>query len=1052
MISDAEFAAWLSRDNSNRCVLVELDYQLEGGSPPTPATGTVYKSTRPYFGANNDSPPTVTAWDDSVASVPQYSRSLSGDSLGTYSSSIGTLELANADGRNDFILDLAIDGSEIRFYLGDLSWDRSDFRLIFSALSALATAPAFDRISITLKDTGLLLNQSIGGTIKVGGTGPNADKWRPVNFGLVHQIECQVLDQATLGYVHSDTGDGLVIATGLYAETVRDRAISVGFVDNGDGTINLTQSPDGTITADVLYTAGNDDWFCVSDAIKHFVGDRLGLIDAGLYAGPGPTYDTRPDTGIAAFLAAGGEDYKVGISLPEKRNVNDLLGELTDSGLCFVAIRRDGKFTFGRLRPNYISGLGIASSKTLTRDDFDPGTFKQDRITPNYFQFQATMSRNWSIQTDLATSLSPDERAKFTRTGLYAIQNDGIGLDYENAPQLYNKTLVESPQIDTLLSGDDDASDQVELQQWMDVRRAAQLPWLTVASGTVGIDAYAIELGDIVTLEMPRFGYDDGADFQAISVNIKLPNKVDLKLLRRDVQRPYGARASRPPDIAPYAGPARTFTVLAQFIAGQAYATGVGAGLAIAVQWDVIAEFIPGAASGKIEGDAGGGTVTSVALSVPSEFSVGGSPVINAGTLAVSWANPVSIAHGGTSAATALQAFTNLSPQTTKGDLVADNGTNPVRLPVSANDGWAVVSDSNQSAGLNYAPLGAVGIDFYYYGDGSDGDVTVSTAIILTRDMFYHNLTITSSGSINTKGWRVHCSGILDVTAALASAIAWPTAAGGAGGLGSGGAAGAAVAGNTVGNGQSGSAGGTPGSTNPGVTTGASPSLTNSAGGIGGRGSTGGVGTGAAAGGTGGTPGTITNLTHLHMLVHDLFVAMTASIITGGIGGTGGGGGTGNGSGFGGGGGGGACGGNVVAVFARTIARSSSGPVGIINANGGLGGAGFSPATVGGGGGGAGAGGGGGYMYLVYSYVTGTACTNMVTCNGGLGGAGGNGNAGGAGADGGAGGTAGRLMAFNLSAGTLQELLTPAAGSAGSLHSGTAGGAGGPGGLAQVTI
>ena len=53
-------------------------------------------------------------------------------------------------------------------------------------------------------------------------------------------------------------------------------------------------------------------------------------------------------------------------------------------------------------------------------------------------------------------------------------------------------------------------------------------------------------------------------------------------------------------------------------------------------------------------GGGGSGTVTSVGLSAPSEFSVGGSPVTTSGTLALSWANPVTIAHGGTNSTTAL--------------------------------------------------------------------------------------------------------------------------------------------------------------------------------------------------------------------------------------------------------------------------------------------------------------------------------------------------------------------------------------------------------------
>jgi len=41
------------------------------------------------------------------------------------------------------------------------------------------------------------------------------------------------------------------------------------------------------------------------------------------------------------------------------------------------------------------------------------------------------------------------------------------------------------------------------------------------------------------------------------------------------------------------------------------------------------------------------------------------------------------------------------------------------------------------------------------YGDGSDGDVTISATTTLTRDMYYNNLTVTSSISLITGGFRI---------------------------------------------------------------------------------------------------------------------------------------------------------------------------------------------------------------------------------------------------------------------------------------------------------
>jgi hypothetical protein len=71
------------------------------------------------------------------------------------------------------------------------------------------------------------------------------------------------------------------------------------------------------------------------------------------------------------------------------------------------------------------------------------------------------------------------------------------------------------------------------------------------------------------------------------------------------------------------------------------------------------------------------GTVTSVALTVPSFLSVSGSPITTAGTLAVTFSGTaIPIANGGTNAVTAASAFNNLNPMTTTGDLIYEASSN----------------------------------------------------------------------------------------------------------------------------------------------------------------------------------------------------------------------------------------------------------------------------------------------------------------------------------------------------------------------------------------
>ena len=61
----------------------------------------------------------------------------------------------------------------------------------------------------------------------------------------------------------------------------------------------------------------------------------------------------------------------------------------------------------------------------------------------------------------------------------------------------------------------------------------------------------------------------------------------------------------------------------------------------------------------------------------------------------------VPVAQGGTGQVTQTAAFDALSPTTTKGDIIANNGTNDVSVAVGT-DGFIPIATSNDSAGLNW--------------------------------------------------------------------------------------------------------------------------------------------------------------------------------------------------------------------------------------------------------------------------------------------------------------------------------------------------------------
>lgn len=322
------------------------------------------------------------------------------------------------------------------------------------------------------------------------------------------------------------------------------------------------------------------------------------------------------------------------------------------------------------------------------------------------------------------------------------------------------------------------------------------------------------------------------------------------------------------------------------------------------------------------------------------------------------------------------------------------------------------------------------------YGDGSDGDVTISSNTNLTRDMFYNNLTISASYTLNPSGYRIFVKNTL--TIAATAYIARNGNNGGNATNGSGfnpgtaGAAGAALAAGSIIGGIQGVAGGNGGaggtSVGPlGGTNGSAGTTGNDAAksigsdgkaGVsgGGGGSYGGAGggSGGGAGAKGSQTGTVYNTVKSAMSAFYLSDSQSSTWTnftnTAGTGGSGGGGGGGSGAtggdygGGGGGGGGSGTTGGVIWIAAKTLVNE-----GAITATGGAGGNGGNGANGnahggGGGGGGAGSGGGGGVVVVIYSNTSGSG---TITASGGSAGSIGTKGTGAGGGNNGTDGTAG---------------------------------------------
>jgi len=309
------------------------------------------------------------------------------------------------------------------------------------------------------------------------------------------------------------------------------------------------------------------------------------------------------------------------------------------------------------------------------------------------------------------------------------------------------------------------------------------------------------------------------------------------------------------------------------------------------------------------------------------------------------------------------------------------------------------------------------------FGDGSDGDVTISGDTTLTSDMYYNNLTVDNGITLNTGGYRVFVKEILTNNGTISRVgVAGGNGNNAGGSGGTGGTAGTALAtGSIYGSyagkvGGNGAEGGIPSCTinAQNGTAGASADKSIGLAGVAGGAGNGGGNVSQCTTGTSGTGGTITgtilnsikNVTHALNLA-DFQTSLAVFKPSPGSG-SGGGGGAGknvdnNANGNGGGGGGSGSGGGIVSLFARRIVNS--GTITVKGGNGGNGGDGTTASGVGdaryyGGGGGGGGAGNGGAIIMVYSILTNSGSLIYTGGTGGTGGDNGLGTPADSGADG----------------------------------------------------
>lgn len=460
-MTEIEFIDWLKK-GGRYTLLVEVD-----------TTVPRYLSTVAYTTLPTDSPAN-RVYSPVVSGGVAFTETLPLDGSATLS--VGDIELNNDDGLLDSWLDDIWVNKPIRIYIGDVSWVRADFRLIFTGIVDNINSRAANRLNIALRDKLQRLNTPVSETL-LGGTTPNKDRLIPLCFGEVHNVEPLLVDPATLKYkVHGSAIERLI--------EVRDNGVPVSINESLiDGTFTLVAQQAGTITCSVQGDKPTTYSNRIADTITRLVtgygkvSDRLTTADI----------DTAQ---FAAFNAA--HPQPVGVYLNDRSNVIEVCQQLASSVGAQISMSREGL-----LRLLKITLPATGTPLVVTPSDYVAKSLEITERVDVKAAIKVGYCKNYTTQTGLNTGLPASHKDLFMQEYLsVTAKNQSVADTY--------KLNTEPVQTDTLLLTESDATAEANrlLTLWQQPR--------TVYKFVGYSHLLTVPLGQALTLVSPRFGLSEG--------------------------------------------------------------------------------------------------------------------------------------------------------------------------------------------------------------------------------------------------------------------------------------------------------------------------------------------------------------------------------------------------------------------------------------------------------------------------------------------------------------------------------------------------------------
>lgn len=459
-----DFDTWLRNGTALRCILIDVGVNVAS------VETTRYLSSRHYIepaGTINHYIPIVNP--ESIQVIERLTLD------GTSSMDFGDIELINENGSIDHWLDDVWSNRSIIVRLGDVTWDKNDFIVIFNGVVEDISSRGLNIITLKMRDKLQRLNNAISETI-LGGTTLNSGELIPLTFGEVFNISPLLSDPATLEYqVHIGPIESII--------EVRDNGVPVAFTPHlATGKFNLSANPFGKITCSVQGDKPTPWNTTISNIVQRIVtgfGGSERFLSSDLDV-----------VNLSNFNTA--NPQPIGVYVESRDNVISICEQISQSIGSQLSISRTGELQLVQIAlppsgvPIQIGVEDIVQNSLVVVDKLEIKSSSK-----------LGYCKNWTPQPNLQTGIPAEHKALYEQEWITTLSEDLV-------VKAAYKLTGEPEMKETYLLKSLDASN--ESQRLLDLFKVPR--YMIEFTGLPHL--IRLEKGNPVNITYPRFGLDSG--------------------------------------------------------------------------------------------------------------------------------------------------------------------------------------------------------------------------------------------------------------------------------------------------------------------------------------------------------------------------------------------------------------------------------------------------------------------------------------------------------------------------------------------------------------